>query len=384
MSTLGKFWRIILSYKWGLLVQFALFIGVSVAFTIFMGDNELSDEFLNVEDVQIAIFDHDQTELTQNFVSFMADLHDIVEVDESAEVWLDAVTLGGVPLILEIPIGFTDGLVNGNNEVQMEYLLNPNSMDGFFVHGQVERYFSILRSYLAGGFDVTDAGLLVTDTLGNGVEIELVRVSDEMFGDVYPYFRFLPLSLVMVVAIAMGGVFLALGKQDVTRRIESAPMSYKRRTLERIMACLTFGVLAWGIFISVAFVLFGDSMIQIDNLVRLVNSFPLILLGIALALIITQFIEKRDMLYTIVLSVVMTLVMLGGIMFDLAMMGEQVRAVARLTPLYWYTRVNDMLLFESIIDWMLVWQGIVIQIAFATAIIAVGMVFNKERRAKLN
>ena len=385
MSTLGKFWKIILNYKWSLLVQFVIFIGIAIAFTVFMNDAEQSnEEFLDVEDVPIAIFDHDQTELTQNFISFMSDLHDIVELEQSEESWLDAVTWNDAHLILEIPIGFTDSLMLANNEIQLEYLTNPNSMDGFFVRGQIERYFNILSAYLIGGFDVDQASSQIIDTLSNGVEIELVSFETEIFAGAYMYFRFLPISLIIVVSIATGGVFLALNKQEITRRIESAPVSYKTRTLERIMACLTFGILAWGVFIAVAFVLFGNSILETDNLIRIINSLPLVFLGIAFAFMIAQFIEKRDMLSTIVISVVLTLATPAGIMFDLSMMGEQVIAVARFTPLYWYTRVNDMLFFEPSIDPTLIWQSFIIQIAFASAIIAVGMVFNKERRMKTN
>lgn len=384
MSTLGKFWKIILSYKWGLLIQFVIFIGLAVALSVLMGDvGQTSTEFKNLVDIPVAIFDRDQTELTHNFVSFMTDLHDTVEIEDSEEDFIDAVTWGEASLVIEIPVGFTESIIGGDLGVQLAYLMSTRvHSEGFLVRGQVERYFSILSTYLAGGFDVAEASALTTETLATGVDIEVVAVENEMFADTYMYFRFLPLSLVVIVALATGGVFLALGKQDVMRRIESAPVSYKRRTLERIFACLTFGILAWGVFMAVAFVLFGEQMTETENLIRVVNSLPLVFLGIALAFIITQFMEKREMLFTVVFSTVMTLAIPAGIMIDLSMMGEQVLAVARFTPLYWYSIVNDMMIFEITIDWPLLRQSFIIQIAFAAAILAVGMVFSKEKRAK--
>ena len=383
MSTLGKIWKIILSYKWGILIQFAIFIGLALVMTILMGNLDGgNEEFESAVGLQVAIFDRDQTELTQNFVLFMTELHEIVELEDSEEAWLDAARWRDAHLILEIPVGFTDSFVNSNHDIQLEYLVDPVSTHSFLVRGQVERYFNILTTYLTGGFDVTEAGRLAAETLATGVEIEVVAVDNELFAEPYLYFRFLPLSLVMIVGLAIGGVFMALNKQDVTRRIESAPVSYKRRTLERVMACLTFGLLAWGIFVAVAFVLFGGAMAELENLIRIINSLPLVFLGIAFAFIITQFIEKREMLLTVVLSVVMTLATPAGIMIDLAMMGDQILAVARFTPFYWYTRVNDMMIFETAFDWTLVIQSFVIQIAFAAAILAVGMVFSKEKRAK--
>jgi len=382
MSTLGKFWKIILSYKWGLLINFAVFTALTIALAAFMGNIGEIEEFENVVDVSIAIFDRDETELTQNFVTFMADLHDVVELEDLDEEWHDAIMFGDVFLILELPVGFSESFIAGNADVQMAYLAHGIMIEGFLVRSQVDRYFSILSTYLAGGFDVTEASGLTAETLAHGAEIQIVEVDNEMFAEAYLYFRFLPISLVVMIGVATGGVFLALSKQDVTRRIESAPVSYKRRTLERIGACLTFGVLAWAAFVAVAFALFGGAMTETENLIRIANSLPLIFLGIAFAFVVTQFIEKREMLFTVVFSVVMTLSIPAGIMMDLSMMGEQVLAVARFTPLYWYSRVNDMMIFETTIDWTLFWQGLIIQIAFAAAILAVGMVFSKEKRAK--
>ena len=383
MSTLSKFWKIILSYKWGLLIQFAIFIGLAVFFTVTGNvDDGTIEEFERLTGVEIAIFDRDQTELTAGFIAFMSDLHEIVELEDSAEEWQDAVMFAGTSLILEIPVGFTDSFVGGEQDVNLEYLLDGQSTEGFLVREQVERYFNTLSTYLAGGFDVIEATDLTADMLGVGVDIEILEVGDDLFPEAYLYFRFLPVSLVIIVALSTGGVFLALNKQDIIRRIESSPVSYKRRTSERIVSCLTFGIATWVIFVVASFVLFGESMMETENLIRVVNSLPLIFLGIAFAFVISQFVEKREMLFTVTFSIIFTIIIPAGIMFDLSMMGEGILSVARFTPFYWYTRVNDMIIWETAIDWTLVAQGFMIQLAFATAILAVGMVFSKEKRTK--
>ena len=380
MSTLNKFWRIILSYKWGLLIYIVIFGGLAIGMTFLVQDNEI-EEFGHLADVPVAIFDRDQTELTAEFITFITDLHDIVEVEDTYDAWLDAVTFNLAALIIEIPAGFTEDFKTAN-QLQIEFLTNPQNTQGFLLLGQVERYFNMLATYLAGGFDMMEASVLVVQTLDSGVEIEIVTV-DDVFAEVYLYYRFLPLALIMVVAIAMGGVFMALNKEDVVRRIESAPVSYRRRTLERIGSCLLFSLVGWAVFMGIAFVMFGaDVMLEMENLIRMVNSLPLVFLGIAFAFIVTQFVLKREMLMAIVFPLVFALATPAGIMFDLDMMGEQVLAVARFTPLYWYTRVNNMIIFEATLDWNLVWQSLAIQIAFAAAILAVGMVFSKEKRAK--
>jgi len=377
MSTLSKFFKIILSYRWGLLLQFVIFVGGVVALSFFA--NDASEEFIAVEAVSIAIFDRDQTELTQHFVDFVDSLHDLTVIEDTTEAWIDAITWGGVGLIIEIPTGFTESFVNGNQAVSIQYLMNNRSLGGFLVNDQVERYFRILSMYFAGGFEEAQAFDLVASAFDSGVEVELVTRERQLFGEVYFYFRFLPIPLVITVAVAIGGVFLAIGKVDVMRRLESAPISYASRTLARVATCLLFSFLAWGLFIAVAFILFGSLMLDTANLLRVVNSLPLVFLGIALAFVAAQFLEKREMLFTLVSSVVMLFATVG-IIIDLSITGAPVLAIFRFTPFYWYSRVNDMLLFETSIDLLLIWQAFVIQIAFAAAVLAVGMVFSKERR----
>lgn len=382
MLTLSKFWRIILSYKWGLLIQFAVFIGITLAFATFINDAEVIDEFRSITNEEIAIFDRDQTRISEALIAYLGELHDIVPIEDSDEAWHDAIMFTSMRVILEIPAGFGDSFLNGYDDVQLEYLVAQQQAAPFFINGQIERYFGILRTYLTGGFELDEALRLTEESLTNGVEIQIIEDRTVGGGAVYIYFRFLPISLLISVTLTVGGVFLALNKQDLIRRIESSPVSVRRRTLERIGSCLTFSLAAWVVFIVAAFIMFTDGMGNLENILRIVNSLPLVLLGIALAFIITQFINKRELLFQVAFSVIFLLAMPAGIMFDLWMLGEELLRIVRFTPLYWYARVNDMMFLEATIDWGLFWQGFIIQIAFAVAIFAVGMVLNKERRAK--
>jgi len=380
MSTFAKIWLIIKNYKFSILIQFGVFIALSIALTLFLGQ-VADDDFQPVSDVTIAIFDRDQTEVTENFITFISNTQNIVEIEDDPEDWLDSVSWGAVALVLEFPAGFTDSLLSGTGAVPMEYLTDMSSVNGFLVRGQVERYFSILAMYTAGGFEITEAATLVAQNLDSGVEVELVRADDEvdLMGS-YMFYRFLPMILPSIVGVAVGGVFLALSKDDIRRRIESAPVGYIRRTTERILACMSFGLVAWAVFVGASIILYGSIMFETWGLIRMLNAIPLVFMGIALAFVITLFIKKRDMLFAVVFSVVMLLVVPGGITIDMDMMGEQVLSIARFTPFYWYTRVNEMLVPGGFLDWTLLLQSLGIQILFATAILAVGMVFSKERR----
>jgi len=381
MLTLNKFWKIIKSQKWGLLLQFGIFLGLAIVLTFIMPTGEDDFEFEPVANVEIAIFDRDQTVLSESFVAHFADLHDVIDLEDSAEVWQDMIMFNQIGLIVEIPEGFAESVVNGTEGIEIEYLLaQGGSLAPFFVIEQIENYFRILNLYLAGGFDMSEASLFTADAMGIGVEIQIVDVDNESFIGSYMFYRFLPISLLILVGLTMGGIFMALNKEDLIRRIESAPVSMIRRNVERVASCLVFSFIGWGVFIAASFVLFPE-MTESVSWLRIANTIPLVLLGIALAFMLTQFINTRDMLFSGVFTIVFV-ASAPGVMMDLGMLADVFLNVLRFTPVYWYTRVNDMLLFEQVIDWGLAAQGFVIQILFATALFAVALVFSKEKRSK--
>lgn len=381
MLTLNNFWKIIKSQKWGLLLQFGIFLGIAIVLTFIMPTGEETREFEPVANMELAIFDRDQTALSENFVAYFTELHDVTPLEDSAEVWQDMIMFNQIGLIIEIPEGFTESVISGSGEVGIEYLLaRGGGLEPFFVIEQIENYFRILNLYLVGGFDMSEASLLTADAMNIGVEIEIVEVDDEIFIGSYMFYRFLPISLLTLIGLSMGGIFMALNNEDLTRRIASAPVSLIRRNVEKIASCLVFSFIGWGIFIAASFVLFPEMTEQVSWL-RIANTIPLVLLGIALAFMLTQFINTRDMLFSGIFTIVFV-ASAPGVMMDLGMLADAFLNVLRFTPVYWYTRVNDMLMFEQVIDWGLVAQGLIIQLLFAAALFAVALVFSKEKRTK--
>ena len=381
MLTLNKFWKIIKSQKWGLLLQFGIFLGLAVALTFIMPTADDDFEFEPVANVDIAIFDRDQTPVSESFVTYFTELHEMIDLEDSDEVFKDMIMFNQIGLIVVIPEGFTQSIVSGDGEIGIEYLLAQGAgLRPFFVLEQIENYFRILNLYLVGGFDLAEASSLTAEAMGIGVEVQVVDVDGESFVGSYLFYRFLPLSLLILIGLSMGGIFMSFNKVDLIRRIESAPVSVACRTVERVASSLVFSFIGWGVFIGASFILFPEMTLQVSWL-RIANTVPLVFLGIALAFMMIQFVNTRDMLFSGIFTIVF-IATAPGVLMDLGMLADAFLNVIRFTPVYWYTRVNDMLMFEQNIDWGLFAQGIVIQLAFAVALFAVALVFSKEKRAK--
>ena len=74
---------------------------------------------------------------------------------------------------------------------------------------------------------------------------------------------------------------------------------------------------------------------------------------------------------------------LGGIFVPQEIMGENILIAARFIPTYWYTKVNDALYSLTIFDWEHmkdIYIALGIQLGFALAIFAIGLLVRKNRQ----
>ena len=76
---------------------------------------------------------------------------------------------------------------------------------------------------------------------------------------------------------------------------------------------------------------------------------------------------------------------LGGVFVPIEMLGEGIEKVSRFTPTYWYSRINGLLGNYGELGSELkgeIFQGLLIQVLFAAACIAVTMAVKKALERK--
>ena len=378
MAIVNSFIKIILSYKWPILANIGIFIVIAVAMVIFTPEGETEFPVISAD---IAIFDRDNTEITEGLILYLESMYTLAEVEDDIEAWHDAVSFSYIRFIIEIPYGFSESFILQNNEITIDYLISHSSSMPFFIRHNIERYFRILGTYLELGFGMYEAVTLTISNLGNYAQVNLVEIESVRYS-AYFYFRFLPISLLLVIILSLGGIFIVLNNRDLMRRIMCSSTSLRKQKILQVTCCFAFGLISWLIFIALSFILFPEDMMQMHNILRVVNSFPLVLLGISISFFMSQFINSRELLFQTVYSIVMIFSFIGGIAIDLQSLADEIIVFARFTPLYWYSLVNDMLINEPVIDYTLLLYGVLIQILFTVSILALSLVFSKERILK--
>ena len=373
MQTFKNFWKILFHYKWGLLIQIGVMVGFA-AFLLFSHPQDDINEWKPLA-AQIGVVDHDDSAISRLLIQYLKRSHTVAVVEDGKET----VFLTNMNYILIIPEGFSAGFEEGNTENSLEYIISSKGRIPAYINAQISHFFRILNVYLAGGLDLPKALDLAVSDLTVEMDVELISSSETGF-PLYLYFRFLPVFLLTFITIALGGIFMVLGREGLLRRIECGAVTLKRRNWERVFSCLSVAFIAWAILVAVPYAFFFRQMLGLYSFLKLLNTVPLIFLGLAVAFMLSQFVKSKEALYQSLVAIIAILIMPSGIFLEQWNLDERILAIGRFTPLYWYTRTNDMFILGTTINMEVFWQGIMIQLAFAAAILAVALVISKEKR----
>ena len=152
--------------------------------------------------------------------------------------------------------------------------------------------------------------------------------------------------------------------------------------MELAFGCGAYSLCIWLLFMVLGVAVYHGSMFTEKALYAMLNSFVFLLISIALTLLLSCFDLAVNVMNVVnIVSNLLGLGMafLGGVFVPQNMLSDEVLAVARFLPTYWYVRANNMLAGFSteIFDMHLYWNAIGIQLLFALTAFALTLVASK-------
>jgi ABC-2 type transport system permease protein len=178
---------------------------------------------------------------------------------------------------------------------------------------------------------------------------------------------------------------LIFNNREIKMRNYCAPMSIKRYNYQLILSNLLIAFVIWGVFVSVAFIMSGNSISQPKSLLFILNSFVLTVLCLSISFFVSSFATKNSIdplgnVFSLGLS------FLGGSFVPQALLSDQLKTMGTFNPIFWYVRVNDIIggmngATQSSMDAIV--YGMLVQLAFAVAFLAVALVIIKQKRYAL-
>ncbi len=171
---------------------------------------------------------------------------------------------------------------------------------------------------------------------------------------------------------------------DIRRRLLASSLTLKSQNLQSLLAFFTTGVLAWVLCEGIGILTCASEFWNSPNKwLILLNGFTIMLGALAAAYFVGSMAKSNAAVNGMANVLSLGFCFLGGIFVPLELLTGVIRKIGQFFPTYWYAQNISILSFNDTLTDSLrsdLYQGMLIQILFAVACVAVALAIGKARR----
>lgn len=367
-------------------VATSIYVVIFIALALLMASNakNTADTGFKASSVSIGIVDRNQSESSKAIIDYLSDIHSIRMLEDDKEVLQDELFFDNVSYILIIPANFEKDMLD-QKDVSLECIKTPNSNSGMYVDIQVEQLIKTLKTYVLAGYDINSAMTATKAVLSINTEVTLQQNNSttENIPAFYYYYGFLPYIFIAILIQLTSINLLVFNKLDVKKRNICSSLSLKSRNAQLALGSLISSIGVYLLMIAISFILYRNELPSADIIpYYLLNSFAFTLVALSISYFVGTIAPTVEAVsaYTNIFSLGLSFI--GGIFVPLSVMSEQVKAIAKFTPTYWYSTVNNIIMDLTKVtgnNFKSAFTGIFIQLCFALAFFSVALVISKKK-----
>ena len=309
----------------------------------YLGDTG-GDLQVSTSDYKVAVINGDGADpLTQGLLSFLGSRAQLVPLEDTGEkAVLDTLFWREADHVLRIPAGFSQSLQTGH-PLAITTMSSPNDYAHMYVDTYVNRFLATLRLYQERSADMDPALLLAQVNQDLKDEVMIAPVSGQ--GDAYLstvwYFRYASYTLLAAVASGMGVVMAVLQKKRLVMRARVSSTSETSRNIQLFLAGLLYSSIIWLVLVILGVAVTRLPLAQLlapRFRLILLSSFLYMLICMAISLVVSSFTQNRNVITGVNKVIALGSSFLGGVFVPVEVMGDQVAAMGKALPAYWYTQ----------------------------------------------
>ncbi len=382
MIVFRTFFKLLQKNKWSIVINLVIFLGIA-SIAVRSGSPEEQINFKDIK-LKLAVIDRDHSATSEELKDYIAELHQLTELEDDTAVFQDELYFNNVHEILIIPAGFEEGLLAGK-EIPLETLEAPDAGVTALSSIQFDQVMRFLKTYLALGYEPSKAMTKTKEIMqvNASVNIQLDSNSLEQAPNYNYYFQYLPYPMVAILISCISLILIIFNEKDLKNRTVCAAFSLKKRNFELSFANILVAFVIWIILMIFPFIIYGTDMIHSGVYgYYLLNSFTFLIVSFSISYLVGIFSNSEEAVSVFSTSVSLGLCFLGGVFVPLSVMSKQVLYFSKFIPSYWYVMTNEIIGKNTKLvgsDLKDVIYGILIQICFAIAIFGVSLVITKRK-----
>ncbi len=387
MLVFKTYFKIIKKQMPQLSIYIVIFLSLAVVFTFFGSGGQI-DKFTQSK-TRVAFINEDENSvLIQGFKNYLGNYSDFVKIENSRDKLQDALFFRDVEYIVKIPAGFTNAIMAGR-DAQVDKTVVTGSIDGIYTDMLVNRYFNNARLFINSDGDISQEELvaqldrdLKTET---DVQLKSFGGKSEDANTAKYYFNYLAYILICIIVLGVSSIMMVFNNINLKRRNLCAPVKNISINLWLLLGNIIFALICWVMAILLSLILFRERMFSMAGLYFCLNSLVFTFTTLSLAFMAGILIKSRNAQAGVSNVVSLGMSFLSGVFVPQEFIGENVLAIARFTPTYWYVKAGDdigNLTVFSLDNVAPIITCMLVELGFAVAFVSVALVISKRKQLK--
>ena len=252
------------------LTELTIYVVVFLLLTIILGNAAVSPEDTDFKEtkINIAFFSNDkESKIVDGLRNYIEKNANIVDIKDNKKDLQDALFFREAEYIVRIPKGFTEKVLNGDENISIEKSTLPNSVDGVYIDNLVNRYLNTVKMYISTMNNITEEEIVkyVNKDLSYSTKVE---VSTYPNGNIINtncknYFNYLAYSMFAILILGVSAVTITFNKKDLKMRNLSSTLTLRCMSFQMILANITFAIVVWLVMISASFIMYKNYMFSL-------------------------------------------------------------------------------------------------------------------------
>ncbi len=389
MIVFKTYFKIIKKLSSQLSIYLVIFLGLAVLFS-FMGSTNQVDKFTQSK-TRVAFINNDEhSVLIKNFKDFLEKHSIYVDIEDKTEKLQDALFFREVEYIARIPAGFTTAIMSGK-DTMIDKTVVSGSTSSIYTDMLINKYFNTAKLYVKNYKSITQEELVkqIEKDLSVETNVEIMTSGGKAVdtSETENYFNYLAYILISVIILGVSSIMMVFNNLNLKRRNLCSPIRNTSINIQILLGNIVFSIACWGLMIILAFILYKDKMFNINTLYFCINSLVLTLTILSMSFLVGIVIKSKNAQSGISNVLSLGLCFLSGVFVPQNLLGENVLAIAKFTPTYWYVKANRVignLTNFSADNLAPVITSLLIELGFAIALVSIALVMSKRKQLRGN
>lgn len=318
----------------GIIIMFsAISIGVSVINTSYTS----TEDYASV-DPKIAVINYDDSALSDNFVEYIKERAEIVEVEDDEKAIQDTLYLNKADSILIIPDNFGTNILIGNNPRLKIKKSTQNVSE--YTELLVNRYFKIAENYSKVGMSENEIINNIEKDIQKEIEVKVSSKNQSDMERLAVYYSFENYAFLSIFIFIIGTIMCIFNKETIRKRNNISKLNPKSISNQLFLGHMTLTLSIWLVFILISVILYRDLMFTTNGLLLMLNSLCFALTATSLAYLIGCLIKKENVISGIQNVISLGLSFISGCFVPIELLDKNIINFSKIFPSYWFIQGN--------------------------------------------